>query len=274
MKAERVARGERIAGLAASSRKPPSVAIVVPAYNEAHQLAASLFALYDYLSGLDSMYDWQVVVVNDGSSDGTDAIADDFAVAHDRLTVLHHPQNLGLGGALRTAFRTSTADYVVVMDSDLSYAPEHIRPLLDEIIVTGAAIVVASPYRKGAQATGVPLSRLLASRSMNRLLALASGLEVSTYTGMVRAYDGPFVRSLHLTSSDPTINSEILFRARCEDASVVEIAAHLDWTRLPVHRQGRASLRKLVRTGLSTLALACRFLLLRVRRKRGAIDIG
>jgi glycosyltransferase involved in cell wall biosynthesis len=266
MTAKSAAR-QRIAGSGTGAVKRPSVAIVVPAYNEAPLLAASLATLYGYLTGLDAAYDWHVIVVDDGSSDGTDRIADDFAVAHDRLTVLHHPQNLGLGGALRTGFRASTSDYVVVMDSDLTYAPEHIRLLLDEIIDTGAAIVVASPYRKGAQATGIPLSRLLPSRTVNLVLALTSGLGISTCTGMVRAYDGPFVRSLHLTSNDATINGEALYRARCQNAVVVEIPAHLDWSRLPVERQHRASARKLMRTGLSTLALASRFLLLRARRK-------
>ena len=243
----------------------PSVSIVIPAYNEADQLAESLTVLHDSLHDLAARYDWQILVVDDGSRDGTGSIAEEFAHTHHRVTVLRHQRNQGLGGALRTAFRATTSQYLVVMDSDLSYSPAHIRPLLDKIVQTGAAVVVASPYRRDAEATGVPLGRLIASKSVNRVLAIADGRGISTFTGMVRAYDARFVRSIPLHSSDPTINSEILYRARLEDALVVEIPARLDWTRLPIHRQGRVSWRKLVRTGCSTLTFACRLLLLRAR---------
>jgi glycosyltransferase involved in cell wall biosynthesis len=252
--------------IASERAAQPSVSVVVPAYNEAALLADSLTRLHDYLCTLDDSYRWEMVVVDDGSDDGTGPLADRFAAAHARVTVVHHPDNGGLGLAVRTAFRHCDADYIVMMDSDLSYSPDHIHPLLDTIIATGASIVVASPYRPDAKATGVPPSRLFTSRAANHVLALAAGGGLTTLTGMVRAYDGDFSRSLDLEARGPTVNCEILYRARERGAAIVEIPAHLDWSRLQMHRQDKRSLKSVARTTASTLAIAGRFLSLRVRR--------
>ena len=85
---------------------------------------------------------------------------------------------------------------------------------------------------------------------------------------MVRAYDGDFARSLDLEASGPTINCEILYRARERGAAVVEIPAHLDWSRLRLRGQDRRSFRSVARTTASTLAIASRFALLRARRTK------
>jgi glycosyltransferase involved in cell wall biosynthesis len=244
----------------------PSVSVVVPAYNEAALVTDTLSRLHGYLCTLDDKYRWEMVVVDDGSDDGTGALADRFAATHARAVVYHHPENAGLGGAVRTAFRECESDYLVMMDSDLSYSPDHIHSLLDTIVASGASVVVASPYRPDAKATGVPPSRLITSRAANRLLALAAGGGLTTLTGLVRAYDGEFARSLELEESGPTINCEILYRAREQGAAVVEIPAHLDWSRLRRHRQDRRSLRSVARTTASTLGIAGRFVLLRARR--------
>jgi glycosyltransferase involved in cell wall biosynthesis len=254
--------------IASERAAQPSVSVVVPAYNEAALLADSLTRLHDYLCTLDDSYRWEMVIVDDGSDDGTGPLADQFAVAHARVTVLHHAENGGLGRAVRTAFRHCDGDYIVMIDSDLSYSPDHIHPLLDTIIATGASVVVASPYRPDAKATGVPPSRLVISRSANRLLALAAGGGLTTLTGLVRAYDGGFARSLDLREPGPTVNCEILYRARERDAVVVEIPAHLDWTRLRTLRPSGQLWRLIARTTASTLAIAGRFLLLRARRRK------
>jgi glycosyltransferase involved in cell wall biosynthesis len=243
----------------------PSVSVVVPAYNEATLITETLTRLHEYLCTLDDSYRWELVVVDDGSDDGTGELAEEFAAAHARVLVLHHVENGGLGRAVRTAFRGCDSDYLVMVDSDLSYSPDHIHPLLDTIIATDASIVVASPYRPDAKASGVPPSRLFTSRTANRVLALAAGGGLTTLTGLVRAYDGDFARSLELEESGPTVNCEILFRARQQGAAVVEIPAHLDWTRLRRRSQARRSWKSVARTTASTLAIARRFLVLRVR---------
>lgn len=208
----------------------PFVSVVVPAYNEALILMESLTVLYDYLSALSDLYEWELVVVNDGSADETGDIADAFAKSRAEVRVLHHAVNFRLGQALRYAFNTCRGDYVVTVDCDLSYAPEHIGVLLQRLREDHAKIAVASPYMRGGQTTGIPFSRRLLSRGANRFLSTASGGQLSTLTGMVRAYDRPFLASLSLRAMGSDINTEILYKAQLLNARVVEVPAHLDWS--------------------------------------------
>jgi glycosyltransferase involved in cell wall biosynthesis len=170
-------------------------------------------------------------VVDDGSSDETGGLVEEFAAANHGVRLKSHRANLGLGRALTTGFRWSQADFIVTCDADLSYSPDHITVLLDTIVTTGAAIVVASPYMQGGTVTGVPAMRALLSRWANRFLGRMSMGRLSTVTGMVRAYDGQFIRSLTVKAMGPQVNSEIIYKAQVLRAPVVEIPAHLNWTR-------------------------------------------
>lgn len=208
----------------------PLVTIVVPAYNEAELITVNLTALCEQMQALEEMYRWDLIVVNDGSTDATGALADSFADSRDNMTVLHHRSNLNLGQALRSAFAQCRGDYVVAFDCDLSYAPEHIGRLLTEIRTSTAKIVIASPYHPQGRTTNIPLVRRLLSRWANRFLSVMARGKVSTLTGMVRAYDGPFLRTLNLRSMDTEINTEILYKAQLLGARIAEIPAHLDWT--------------------------------------------
>ncbi len=208
----------------------PCVSVVVPAYNEAEILTANLTTLCDYLGRMEEMYRWEVIVVNDGSSDDTGRLAEAFAETRENVRVLHHRTNFRLGQALRYAFSNCQGEYVVTIDCDLSYGPEHIGRLVTELRSSHAKIVVASPYAKNGQTTKIPLLRRLLSRSANRFLAIAARGRLSTLTGMVRAYDRRFLSTLNLRSMDTGINTEILYKAELLGAKVVEIPAHLDWT--------------------------------------------
>jgi glycosyltransferase involved in cell wall biosynthesis len=208
----------------------PSVSVIVPAYNEEVMIGETLEALHDYLQGLTTKYQWEIVVVDDGSSDDTGEIADRFASTHESVRVLHHWVNFSLGQALRTAFNHCTTDYLVVVDCDLTYGPDHVGRLLDAIVKTRARIVIASPYMPGGRSTGVPWLRNLASRTANRILSMAASGRIHTLTGMVRAYDRRFVSALNLKAMGTEVNTEIIYKAQLLRARIEEIPAHLDWT--------------------------------------------
>jgi hypothetical protein len=208
----------------------PLVSVVVPAYNEALKLMGSLNAIYSYLSTLNDRYRFELIVVDDGSTDETGAIADVFAKTHPGVLVLHHKINFRLGQALQYAIGQSRGDYVVTFDSDMSYSPDHIGRMLEALVEKHARVVVASPYMKGGRTSAIPWRRSAMSKGVNKLLSRVSHSHVATVTGMVRAYDGPFIRSLDLKAMGPEINTEILYKAQIMRARVVEIPAHLDWS--------------------------------------------
>ena len=211
------------------SGSAPLVSLIVPAHNEAAVLEHNLTALCQYMHALEGEYRWELILVNDGSSDETGALADQFASCLSNVRVLHHRVNCGLGQAFRTAVSECAGDYIVVLDLDLSYSPRHIESLLKRLRETGAQIVVASPYTKGGQVSNVPWLRRVLSVWANRFLSLAAKSDLTTLTGMTRAYDGRFLRTLDLTSTGMEINPEIIHKALMLKARIEEVPAHLDW---------------------------------------------
>lgn len=207
-----------------------AVTLILPAFNEEALIEKNIFILHDYLESLSDRYDWEILIINDGSSDRTGELAEQVAGSLKNIKVIHHRTNRNLGTALRTGFTNSHGEYVVVLDIDLSYSPDHIGRLLSEIEETGADMVIASPYMKGGKNTGVPFLRLLLSRTVNYLMRKASRHNIYTFTGMVRAYKGNFVRALNTKSTTFDINPEIILKANILRAHVLEIPAHLDWT--------------------------------------------
>lgn len=225
----------------------PLVSVITPAFNEAIILERNLDKLCTYLKELEDNYRWEIIIINDGSKDETGTLADQFAQNRTNVIVYHHKVNRNLGGALQTGFKIANGDYVVVMDLDLSYAEEHIGRLLAKIQETDADIVIASPYMKGGKSTGVPFFRLLLSRVVNRLMRFMSAKNIYTFTGMVRAYKGSFLKKLNLKSTTYSINPEIIQKAIILRASMVEIPGHLDWTLQNQEGNSRSSSIKIFR---------------------------
>jgi glycosyltransferase involved in cell wall biosynthesis len=194
-----------------------------------------------------------VVIVNDGSSDETGELAERFARSRPDVRVYHHYRNFGLGQAFRFAARHCRGDYVLMLDMDLSYSPDHIGRLLEHIRTTRAKIVLASPYMKGGRVSNVPWMRRTLSVWANRFLSASVKGNFSTLTSMVRVYDGPFLRSLNLRSMGMDVMPEVLYKARMLGARVEEIPAHLDWGVLGAKKARRRSSVRMLRHAASTI---------------------
>lgn len=208
----------------------PALTIVLPAYNEEALISDTIEKVTEYLEGIEDRYTWEILAINDGSRDRTGAILDEYAAQNERIRALHHHTNFNLGQALRYAFANANGDYTIVLDSDLSYGPDHIGQLADAIVESRAKVVIASPYIKGGKVTAVPWFREKLSRWANKLLSMSAKGNLSTLTGMVRAYDTVFLHKLNLKAWDFEINTEIIYKAQVLRALIVEIPAHLDWS--------------------------------------------
>lgn len=241
-----------IAGEAALFSRP-MVSLVVPAFNEAAIVAQNLARLCAYMSLLEARFRWEIVVINDGSTDTTGDLADEFAKAHPNVRVFHHITNFGLGQAFKFAFNRCRGEYILTLDADLSYSPEHIEQLLNKITQTRAKIVVASPYMKGGKISDVPWLRRVFSIGANRFLSRAASGDLSTLTSMVRVYDARFLRSLNLRAQGMEIMPEIIYKAKLLRARIEEIPAHLDWSELRARADTRQSSMRLWRHTLSII---------------------
>ncbi len=242
-----------LAGSLVQSVTRPLVSLVVPAFNEAGIVEKNLTRLCSYMQGLEAQYQWEIVLINDGSTDATGDLADEFAKMHANVRVFHHITNFGLGQAFKFAFNRCRGEYVVTLDADLSYSPDHIGRLLQKIQETRAKIVVASPYMKGGKISDVPWLRRVFSVGANRFLSRAANGELSTLTSMVRVYDGRFLRSLNLRAQGMEVMPEIIYKAQLLGARIEEIPAHLDWSELSARVTSRRSSMRLWRHTISIL---------------------
>lgn len=230
-----------------------TVSIVVSALNEADIIATNLGEICQYMAGLSDRYDWEVIIVDDGSSDDTWQLARDFASGYDNVLVIRHPHNFGLGQALKFAFANTSGDIVITLDIDLSYSTDHILRLIEAIEEQHAKLVIASPYADGGKLVAVPRLRKFLSVCANFFLSTVVQSRLSTLTGMVRAYDGRFVRALNFRSTGMDVMPEILYKAMILRARIVEIPATLDWSKQQADGRTRVSSIRIARQVGQTL---------------------
>ena len=235
MQAGDASRGVRATSLLDSDRVTlqvarPLASIVVPAFNEGPELAERLETLWRFLECAEGPYEYEVLVIDDGSSDSTYETAQTVATSDQRIRVVRHTENRGLGAAIRTGFVFARGSVIVTYDSDMSYRPDVITTMLAELDRSGADLVLASPYMKGGSVAGVPWVRRMLSREANRFLSFAMNGRYATITCMVRAYRVEFFRAIEFTEDRMEVNPELFFKAVKSGASIREIPARLEWS--------------------------------------------
>lgn len=142
-------------------RTRPDLTIVVPTYNERDRLDPLLEQVFQAADA--HRIGMQVIVVDDNSSDGTGARAEEWSRRR-RVRVVHRAGKLGLGSAVLDGFALADSDIVGVMDADLSHPPDLIPSLYSTITRGDLDMVVASRYIRNAGTRGWPLGRLVLSR--------------------------------------------------------------------------------------------------------------
>lgn len=232
---------------------PQTMTIILPCYNEQALLRTNATLVANHLDTLNEQFAWDILIVNDGSSDSTGDIANDLAAENPNIRTLHHPTNYGVGKAIRHGIENTQSDIVITLDVDLSYDVNHINQMLDSLINTQAKMVLASPYMRGGSVANVPFIRRFFSVWGNRFLKFFVQGNYSTITSMARAYDGPFIRSVTFNSTGLDLMPEMLHKSLLLDAKVVEVPARLDWGPQLAYSDTRVSSLKIIQHVGSTL---------------------
>ena len=107
------------------------ISVIIPMYNEEDNVLRTLVEVNSVMKDYDN---YEIVVVDDGSTDDTFRLAEEFASDNTHVNVYKQPVNMGMGSALRTGFEKSDGDIIITIDADLSYNPSHITKLASELL--------------------------------------------------------------------------------------------------------------------------------------------
>jgi len=155
------------------------VTVVVPAYNEENGIEG----VVERLSRLDLGRPLELVVVNDGSTDGTAAVLDRLQSSHDGLTVMRHATNRGYGAALKTGIRAAAHSIIVITDADGTYPEDRIVDLLARVD-DGAEMAVGA--RTGAD-VNIPWQRRPAKHALRTIASHLAGVKIPDLNSGLRA---------------------------------------------------------------------------------------
>jgi dolichol-phosphate mannosyltransferase len=203
--------------------REPSFAVVIPAFNEAAGIAACVRAVDDALELLPNRT--ALVVVDDGSVDGTPSVLAALGPAHARLIVVRHSTNLGYGAGLRSgadAAATEAFDYVLFMDSDLTNDPKYLADFAQQM-AQGADVIKASRYVVGGGVDGIPGWRERLSVVGNAVARLLFRLPVRDCTNGFRAVRTELLGTIDLEENGFAVIMEELYRLRPLAKSYAEV---------------------------------------------------
>ena len=183
---------------------PRSVSVFVPAYNEAENLVPTVETVSRALD--ETVDEYEIIVVNDGSTDGTDRVADDLAAKNPHVVVIHNPGNQGLGYGWVRAIEAARMASFVFIPGDNTWPYPSLRDLFGSM---GEAEIVTS-YPTNSEIR-VPARRVLSS-AYTAGLNLLFGLNLRYYHGLT-IYPIEFLRSSVITTSGFAAMAEALLRA-------------------------------------------------------------
>lgn len=202
--------------------------VVCPFYNEGALIQKNIRSMLAKLATLDLT--WELIVVNDGSTDDSLNLAKAAAPEEPRLTILSYTKNKGRGHALRTGIAASKGEVIVTTEADLSWGEEVVTNLYNAMEKWPEAdIVVASPNLEGGGYENVPYKRVLLSRLGNTIIRTFMLDICSMNTGMTRAYRRDVIQTLPLFANQKEFHVEVILKAHALGLTVKEIPATLTW---------------------------------------------
>ena len=228
-----------------AKRSPPGLSIFFPAYNDSGTIASLVITALKTAGRLTD--DYEVIVVNDGSADGTAEILDELARTYSQVRIVHHERNRGYGGALRSGFAAATRDLVFYTDGDAQYDPSELetlwRAFSDDVdLVNGYKISRSDP-----------LHRIVIGRVYHHTVRLLFGLQVRDVDCDFRLMRRGIFERVRLEKNSGVICLELMKKIQDAGFRITEV---------PVHHYHRAHGRsqffnfpRLFRTGVDVLKL-------------------
>jgi glycosyltransferase involved in cell wall biosynthesis len=215
------------------------LSVFFPAFNDEDSIARLIHEALEVAQRITN--DYEVIVVNDGSSDGTAAALNDLASREPRLRVIHHPRNRGYGGALRSGFESATKDLIFYTDGDGQYDVRemaNLAPLMmEDVDVVNGYKIRRSDSRR----------RIVLGAVYKFLARLMFGLPIRDVDCDFRLMRREAIQSVTLTSTSGVICTEMIYKLSRAGYRFAETPVH-HYQRL--HGQSQFfTLRRVAKTG-------------------------
>jgi glycosyltransferase involved in cell wall biosynthesis len=218
-----------------------SITIVIPAYNEERRLPATLSAVLAHLSRRPWRFT-EVVVVDDGSTDGTAGVVEEFCRSHPAVRLLKNPGNRGKGYSVRHGMLESKGDWILFSDADLSAPIEELDKLIEAAEERGAAVAIGSrALDRSLIAVHQSFFRESAGRVFNLLMQLLTGLRFQDTQCGFKLFEARAAREVFRRQQLERFgfDAEVLFIARRLGFRTVEVPvrwSHSEGTKVSMFR--------------------------------------
>jgi glycosyltransferase involved in cell wall biosynthesis len=242
---------------------PAGLSVFFPAYNDSGTIASMVIRTVRAAAELTP--DFEIIIVDDGSGDGTADIADELARTYPQVRAVHHPRNRDYGAALRTGFRSATKDLIFYTDGDAQYDPAELKALWDSLgpdtdLVNGYKISRADP-----------LHRILIGRLYHYIVSLLFGLKLRDVDCDFRLMRRAIFERINLEKTSGIICVEMMKKIQDAGFRIVEV---------PVHHYHRAygksqffNYRRLFRTARDLMRLWVALVVRREHRRPGVTPL-
>ena len=194
-----------------------SISVFFPCYNEQENVGRTVEKALEVMEKLNA--DFEVIIVDDGSSDDTGRIADEIAGRDGRVKVVHHEGNLGYGAALQSGFKAATKELVFYTDGDGQFDINEMSPLLALM----EQYDIVSCYRLNRQDS---IIRKINGWCWTRLVCLTFGLKIRDIDCAFKLYKKEIFDKIELSSTGALIDAEILARAARKGYRIIQKGVH------------------------------------------------
>ena len=216
--------------------------LIIPALNESAIILGNVDELTGWMNQYQPNISYEILVIDDGSTDGMGDLLDEASNNRKWLKVIHHTRNMGRGRGVRSGFENSSGRYIICLDADFSYAPEHIPLLLEPLLKDEADITLASAHHPKGKVINVPYQRALLSKWGNWILGRGFSGDFYTVTCIVRGFKREVIDNLELVNDGKELHLEIIQKAQLMGYRIKEVPAILHWRD---RKRGQPEKRKL-----------------------------
>ena len=195
----------------------PLLSVVIPAYNEIKTLEQVVDRVLTV--GLKV----EVIMVDDGSVDGTRELMDKLVEKHDVVKAVKHTENQGKGAALQTGFQHATGDLVIVQDADLEYDPGDYHMILRPFLEQNADVVYGSRYLVGRYIRVHPYYHYVGNRLLTFISNVFTGLKLTDMETCYKCFRREVVQDIKITSKRFTVEPEVTARIAKKHLRIFEV---------------------------------------------------